>query len=258
MTHRAWRRWLTGLLLCWSLLAGHAASAQDFPKLTGRVVDAANILPPETETQLTAQLAQLEAETTRQFVVATVPDLQGYDIAEYGYRLGDAWGIGQKGENNGIMLIVAPNERRARIEVGPGLEAIVPDVLASRIIRNDMIPRFKADDYPGGIVAGANSVMTLIRLPPGEAAAQARTLAAQQPEKNVRIGDVIFWLFIFFFFILPVVRSMFGKRGRRFGGGPVIIWGPGDWGGGGSSWGGGGGFSGGGGSFGGGGASGGW
>jgi uncharacterized protein len=243
------------------LALSQPALAQEFPKLTGRVVDAANLLTPEIEAQLTAQLEQLEAETTRQFVVATVPDLEGYDISEYGYKLGDAWGIGQRKENNGIILLVAPNERRARIEVGNGLGDVVPDVLASRIIRNEMIPRFKADDYPGGIIAGADSVMKLIRLPPGEAVAQARLVAAQQPKDEVRIGDVIFWLFIFFFFILPMIRSMFGKRGKRYRNGPVVIWGPGDWGGGsggGSSWGGGGGFSGGGGSFGGGGASGGW
>ncbi len=250
--------WLKGLLCGWLLLSGHIAYAQDFPKLTGRVVDAANLLSPETEAQLTAQLEQLETETTRQLVIATVPDLQGYDIAEYGYKLGDAWGIGQKDENNGIVMIVAPNERRARIEVGNGLGDVVPDVLAARIIRNDMTPRFKAGDYPGGIAAGAAAVMQLIRLPAGEAAAQARTLRAQQPKNDGQSSNVIFWLFIFFFFILPMLRSMFGRRGKRFGGGPVIIWGPGDFGGGGGGWGGGGGFSGGGGSFGGGGASGGW
>ena len=129
-------------------------NAQTFPALTGRVVDAANILPPDQEAALTAKLATLESETTRQLVIATVPDLQGYDIAEYGYKLGDNWQIGQKGENNGMILLVAPNERKVRVEVGPGLEAIVPDVLASRIIRNDIIPRFKANDYPGGIAAG--------------------------------------------------------------------------------------------------------
>ncbi len=253
---RFWR----ALLLMIALAAATPSVAQEFPKLTGRVVDAANLLSPEIEAQLTAQLAQLQTETTRQLVIATVPDLQGYDIAEYGYKLGDAWGIGQKGENNGIVLLVAPNERRARIEVGNGLGDVVPDVLAARIIRNDMIPRFKAGDLPGGVVAGADSVVKLIRLPPGEAMAQARLIATQKPEKEAGFGGVIFWLFIFFFFILPMIRSMFGKRGRRFGSGPIVIWGPGDFGGsgGGSSWGGGGGFSGGGGSFGGGGASGGW
>jgi uncharacterized protein len=244
--------------------------AQTFPPLSGRVVDAAGILSPELEAQLTSKLAQLETQTTRQMVVATVPDLQGYDIAEYGYRLGDHWAIGQKGENNGLILIVAPNERKVRIEVGPGLEATVPDVLASRIIRNAIVPKFKAGDYPGGIVAGTDAVIDLIKLPPGEAVQQAKQIQAQRSPSNdgADLGTVIFWLFIFFFVILPVISPLLfgrGKRGRRYGAGPVIIWGGGsDWGGGGSGWGsgggfgGGGGFSGGGGSFGGGGASGGW
>jgi uncharacterized protein len=248
------------------LLVTGPALAQSFPALSGRVVDAANILPPDQEAALTAKLAALEQQTTRQLVVATVPDLEGYDIAEYGYKLGDSWKIGQKGENNGMILLVAPNERRVRIEVGPGLEAIVPDVLASRIIRNEIVPRFKAGDYPGGIEAGTDQLITLIKLPPGEAIKQAR--ASQVRKDGPDIGAILFWLFIFFFIVLPVISPLFfgrGRRGRRFGSGPVVIWGGGgDWGGGGSSWGsgggfgGGGGFSGGGGSFGGGGASGGW
>jgi uncharacterized protein len=254
--------------LCLLLLAVPAL-AQTFPPLTGRVVDAANILSPQQEAELTAKLIALERDTTRQLVVATVPGLQDYDIAEYGYKLGDHWKIGQKGENNGMILLVAPNERRVRIEVGPGLEGIVPDVLASRIIRNHILPRFKAGDYPGGIAAGVDNVIALIKLPPGEAAKQARVSEDRRSSnKGADFGSVIFWLFIFFFFILPMISPLLfgrGRRGRRYGRGPVIIWGGGsDWGSGGSSWGsgggfgGGGGFSGGGGSFGGGGASGGW
>ncbi len=255
--------WACLFIAGWMALLPGLAQAQTFPQLTGRVVDSANILPPETEAQLTSQLAALEQQTTRQMVVATVADLQGYDIAEYGYRLGDNWRIGQKGENNGLILLVAPNERKVRIEVGPGLEGVVPDVLASRIIRTDILPRFKANDYPGGIVAGTNGVIALIKLPPGEASKQAKQLAAQQ-NNSPDIGAIIFWLFIFLFFILPILRAIFGRRrGVRYGAGPVIIWGGGsDWGGGGGGgggWGGGGGgFSGGGGSFGGGGASGSW
>jgi uncharacterized protein len=263
----AFRPWILGLVL---FLWAAPAFAQTFPPLSGRVVDAAGILSPELEAQLTSKLAQLETQTTRQMVVATVPDLQGYDIAEYGYRLGDHWAIGQKGENNGLILIVAPNERKVRIEVGPGLEATVPDVLASRIIRNAIVPKFKTGDYPGGIVAGTDAVIDLIKLPPGEAVQQAKQIQAQRSPSNdgADLGTVIFWLFIFFFVILPVISPLLfgrGKRGRRYGAGPVIIWGGGsDWGSGGSGWGsgggfgGGGGFSGGGGSFGGGGASGGW
>lgn len=264
-----WRAMLGALVVAALFLCAPAAWGQAFPKLTGRVVDAASILAPEQEAALTAKLATLEKETTRQLVIATVPDLGGYDIAEYGYKLGDHWKIGQKGENNGIVLLVAPNERRVRIEVGPGLEAIVPDVLAGRIVRNTILPLFKAGDYPGGIAAGTDQIITLIKLPPGQAAQQAREVQSKRSNSNdgASLGSVIFWLFIFFFFILPMLRGLFGrgKRGRRFGGGPVIIWGGGgDWGGGSGGGGfggggfGGGGFGGGGGSFGGGGASGGW
>ncbi len=261
MTASALRASLVWLLL----LLASAAQAQSFPPLTGRVVDAANILPPDTEAALTAKLATLEAETTRQLVVATLPSLQGYDIAEYGYKLGDNWQIGQKGEKNGIILIVAPNEKKVRIEVGSGLGDIVPDVLASRIIRNQIVPRFKEGDFPGGIVAGTDAIIALIRLPPGEAAAQARQVTRQSQSSGPDIGTIIFFLMFFLFFVLPLLKAIFGrKRGRRFGSGmPVVIWGPGDWGGGGSGWSSGGGgfgdsFSGGGGSFDGGGASGDW
>ena len=252
---------LSIILLCVSGLA----QAQTFPKLTERVVDAANIIPADQEALLIAKLAAVETESSRQFVVATIPDLGGYDIAEYGYKLGDAWGIGQKGERNGIILIVAPNERKVRVEVGYGLEPIVTDALSSMIIRTKILPAFKAGDMPAGISAGADALITQLKLPPEEAAARARQLGAQQAQQSGEESGsaVIFWLFIFLFFILPILWPLlFGRgRGRRYGSAPVVIWGGNDWGGGssgGSNWGDGGGFSGGGGSFGGGGASGSW
>jgi uncharacterized protein len=260
-------RWAQRLVAVWFLLFAVPVWAQTFPALTGRVVDAANILPPDREAALTAKLAALQQQTTRQFVIATIPDLEGNDIADYGYRLGDHWKIGQKGENNGIILLIAPSERKVRVEVGPGLEGIVPDVLSSRIIRGAILPQFKAGDYPAGIEAGADQIIALIKLPPGEVAKQARQ-ASNAKQSGPDLGAILFWIFIFLFFILPMIRGMFGgRRGRRFGSGPVIIWGGGtDWsGGGGGSWGSGGGFggdgggfSGGGGSFGGGGSSGSW
>jgi uncharacterized protein len=267
------------LLLAFLLLTGNAAIAQDFPKLSGRVVDEANLLDPAQEAALTAKLQGLETQSNRQLVVTTLNSLQGYEISDYGYRLGRHWGIGQDGKgesekDNGAILIIAPNERRMRIEVGYGLEPVLTDGLSSSIIRNDITPRFKAGDFPGGINAGVDRIITQLTLPPDEAAKVAAE--AQQRQRSgggdVDIGTILFWLFIFFFFILPVIRPLFfGRkgRGRRYKddgyGGPVIIWGGGsDWGGSsGSSWGsgggfGGGGFSGGGGGFGGGGASGGW
>lgn len=242
------------------------AHAQTFPKLTGRVVDAANLLDPAQEQALTAKLAALEQQSGRQLVVATIPDLQGYEIDQYGYQLGRNWGIGDKQRNDGTLLIVAPNERRVRIENGYGLEGVLTDAVSARIIRNAITPRFKAGDYPGGIIAGVDQIASFITLPPDEAKARAAAIGAEEKKGDDPDGIVpAIWitLFVIFFVVLPLMSRMKGGKRYRGGHGPVVIWGGGDWGGGGggSSWGGGGGgggFSGGGGSFGGGGASGGW
>jgi uncharacterized protein len=255
-------------------LTGQAALAQSFPKLTGRVVDQADLLNPAQEAALTAKLAGLETRTNRQLVVATLDSLEGYEISDYGYRLGRNWALGQDGDgesekDNGAILIVAPNERKMRIEVGYGLEPVLTDGLSSSIIRNDITPAFKAGDFPAGINAGVDRIITQLELPADEAAkVAAEAQQSRGQEEGFPLGAIIFMLFIIFFVVLPIIRSLNGggKRHRRRGyGGPVIIWGGSDWGGGSSggssSWGGGGGFggfSGGGGSFGGGGASGGW
>ena len=263
-----------GLLLAILLvLIGSPAFAQEFPKLTGRVVDQANLLNPAQEAALTAKLEGLETRTNRQLVVATLNSLEGYEISDYGYRLGRQWALGQDGKgesekDNGAILIIAPNERKMRIEVGYGLEPVLTDGLSSSIVRNDITPAFKAGDFPGGINAGVDRIMTQLDLPVDEALKVAA--AAKQNDRQdegIPIGAIIFMLFFIFFVVLPIIRSISGggRKHRRGGVGPVILWGGNDWGGGsgGSSWGGGGGggfggFSGGGGSFGGGGASGGW
>ncbi|PNU06560.1 TPM domain-containing protein [Novosphingobium guangzhouense] len=267
---------LAALLVLVALVSGApGAWAQDFPKLTGRVVDAANIIPDAEEAQLTQKLEALEKQSKRQLVVATVPSLNGYEISDYGYQLGRAWGIGQKDTNNGAILLVAPNERKVRIEVGYGLEGTLTDGLSFLIINNQILPRFKADDYPGGIAAGTDAIIKQLTLPPDEARKIAAEADKAQKERGggVSIGTVIFILFVIFFFVLPIIRSASGGRRGRYGGlNTPIIWFPGGFGGdddddhggwggfggGGGGWGGGGGFSGGGGSFGGGGASGSW
>ena len=251
-----WGACLSCLIL---IFCAAPVSAQTFPALTGRVVDAANLLDPAQEAALDAKLKGLEDQSDRQMVVATVPDLQGYPIEDYGYRLGRAWGLGQADKDNGALLIVAPAERKVRIEVGYGLEPILTDAYSSVIINSVIVPRFKAGDYSGGIVAGTDAVIAQLMLPSGEAIKRG----AVQPDKGSDGSAVIFWLFILFFFILPILWPLFfpGKRGRRLGA-PIIIWGGSsggsNWGGGSSGGFGGGGFGGGGGSFGGGGASGGW
>ena len=265
------------LFLLLLLLVGSPAAAQNFPKLSGRVVDEANLLSPTDEAALTAKLQALEQARSRQLVVATIPDLEGRPIEDYGYQLGRHWGIGQKGANNGAILLVAPTERKVRIEVGYGLEPIITDALSWQIINGDILPRFKANDYPGGIRAGADALIGQLGAPPEVAerkaleAAQRRQAAQSSRSSGGGLPwTLIFWGIVLLFVILPMLRG--GRRGRRYGrrrGGGVFIWGPGFGGGGGGGWGGGGGFgggggggfggfSGGGGSFGGGGASGGW
>ncbi|MES2496710.1 MAG: TPM domain-containing protein [Pseudomonadota bacterium] len=241
--------------------------AQTFPPLTGRVVDGANLLAPAQQAALETTLAQLEQTSGRQMVVATVPSLEDHPIEDYGYRLGRAWGLGDKKANDGLLLLVAPNERKVRIEVGYGLEPIVTDALSSVIINRQILPLFKQGDMAGGIIAGANALIPLLQLPPDQAEKRAQTIVAN--DKKTQDGGfpiaLIFWIVVILFAVGSSVANRFGG-GRRYRGGgvgPIVIWGGGDsWGGGsGGGWGGGGGgggFSGGGGSFGGGGSSGSW
>ncbi|WP_187336711.1 TPM domain-containing protein [Novosphingopyxis iocasae] len=255
------------------------AAAQDFPKLTGRVVDQAGILDDADEVSLTQQLAALELRTGRQVVVATVPSLQGYPIEDFGYQLGRTWGIGSKENNDGVLLLVAPEERQVSIEVGYGLEPVLTDTLASTIVQGVIIPRFRDGDYSGGIQAGVKAIASQLELPPEEA--RKRVAAADAQARKRQEGGFpwagLIWLgFFAFMFIGPLIAGGRGRRSRyRRGAGmsDVILWGilsgmgdsgrhgGGGFGGGGFGGGGGlggGGFSGGGGSFGGGGASGGW
>ncbi|MEJ6009290.1 TPM domain-containing protein [Novosphingobium aquae] len=271
-THRLTR--LAALLLAaLSSLLALPAQAQTFPELTGRVVDGANIIPDDVEARLVQKLDGLEKQSQRQLVVVTLPDLQGYEISDYGYQLGRHWGIGDKERNDGVLLIVAPTERKVRIEVGYGLEPILTDGLSSLIMQNQIVPAFKAGNMPAGIEAGADAIIKQLTLPADEAAKVAQQAQAQPKAEKSNPLAVIFFIFVFFMlFILPaIIRSRSG--GRRYrddsGLGTVVMWsvleglahGSSRGGGGGFSgggFGGGGGFSGGGGSFGGGGSSGSW
>jgi len=241
-----------------------AGPAPKFPELTGRVVDDAHVLSPEVQADLTQKLAGLEQKTSRQLVVVTLPSLQGYEISDYGYQLLRHWGIGQKGLNNGAILIVAPSEHKVRIEVGYGLEPILTDALSSVILQEQVIPKFRTGDVSGGVEAGTDALIQQLSLDTSDAESKAAAAATQtnHVRHHVGIGALIPLIVLFF-----IISSLF--RGRGGGGGmgwilPLMFLsgGRGGWGGGGDDegggWGGGGGFSGGGGSGGGGGASGGW
>ena len=271
VAHRGAAARLGFLALVVALLAfATAALAQPkFPPLTGRVVDDANLLSPAAEQRLSDELAGLEAKTGRQLVVATLPDLQGYEIEEYGYQLGRAWGIGSRERNDGALLIVAPSERKVRIEVGYGLEGVLTDALSSVIIQSAILPKFRAGDMEGGVVAGTEALIQQLALPDEEARANVAKATEQAHARAADRGGggvPLIFVILIAFWILGGVLGAFGRRRRRRGGLwwllPVILSSGGGrrggyWGDGGGGWGGGG-FSGGGGSFGGGGSSGSW
>jgi uncharacterized protein len=245
------------LALC-ALAASPPALAQNltFPSFSNYVVDAANVLPPADEQALVAKLKAFQDTTGKQFAVATVPSLQGTSVEDYGNRLFREWKIGDRTRNDGALLLVAPTERKVRIEVGYGLEGDLTDAVSRLIIENAILPRFKAGDFPGGISRGADDVIAVFS---GQADdyKQRAALADKAGEETpliVTIFMIAFFL-LFLFIMWRAIRGGGGRSARRHG--PWIIGGPG-MGGGGWSGGGGGFGGGGGGSSGGGGASGSW
>ncbi len=250
------KAFLAGLLFALLALPAQttwAQAAPTFPALSGRVVDDAHILSPGTTNDLTQKLAALEAKTSRQLVVVTLPSLQGLEISDYGYQLGRAWGIGQKGMNNGALLIVAPTEHRVRIEVGYGLEPILTDAFSSVVITTQISPQFKKGDFDAGVEAGVAALIQQLSLETSAAEQKAAAAAAQlhQGSQDDNTGAPALVVFLV---ILFIIFRVFGGWGFL----PFLLMGGGRGFGGGGGGFGGGGFSGGGGGFGGGGASGGW
>lgn len=267
-----WPCWLLASLLVLAVVPAYAAqSARDadmppFPALTGPVVDDAHLLPADAFDSLSRKLAAYSQANGAQVVVVTLPTLNGYPIEYYGYQLGRHWGVGQKGKNNGVLLIVDAGERQMRIEVGYGLEGTLTDAQSFLIIHDVITPYFRKGDYAGGITAGTDAILTTLG---------GHFQAVQQEQVRERSGTGFLMFLILVFVFLPLMRAMVGggawaSRGRMGGGwlGWLLLgmlsgggggrrgggWGGGSFGGGGGF----GGFSGGGGSFGGGGASGGW
>ena len=244
------------VLLCFGL----AAFALTFPALTGRVVDQANIIPAETRPALETKLADLEAKSGIQLVVATVTSLEGGEIEPYANELFRFWKLGEKTKNNGVLLLVAPKEHRVRIEVGYGLEGTLTDALSKVIITNAMAPRFKAGDFGDGIVRGVDDIITVLTTDSSEWQQRPSLRLDSQRARGtghaswfplILIIVVIFLLIVssrFRMIMLAILMSR-GSGGGYSGGG---------FSGGGFSGGSSGGFSGGGGSSGGGGASGSW
>ncbi|QUL38229.1 YgcG family protein [Erythrobacter sp. JK5] len=210
------RRLLILVAMLASLLALPLAAQPEFPELTGRVVDNADILSPETEAQLTTQLEAFEAQSQRQLVVVTLPTLQGTDIADYGYQLGREWGLGDAERNDGALLIVAPNEREVRIEVGYGLEGILTDAYSKIIIEQDIVPRFREGDMEGGIVAGTTAIANHLLLPEAEA---IQLMTRQATEASGNSGEPVWVLPLLIvvpllIILVPVVIGTSGSTGR--------------------------------------------
>lgn len=269
-------RLLLALIAMVLALAGTMARAELPARPTGPILDAASIIPDADEAALDRKLRDYNKRTGRAVMVVTVTSLDGEDSASYAVNLGHAWGVGGKETDQGLIFLVAPTERKVRIETGYGLEQYLPDVLASRIIRDQVTPRFKAGDMPGGINAGIDAITVQLDRDPAEAKAIAEAAKAAAVQRSTDgnssgIASAVFWLIM-----LLVLISFFSRRGRRgyrrSGIDPgIILWGISEamhhGRGGGSDWGGFGGGSGGGGSdwggfgggdFGGGGASGDW
>lgn len=207
------------LILSWLLTALALVSAStalaDYPaRPDGPVLDAAQIIPDGDEAALDARLRDYNQRTGRALVVATVPSLDGQTIELYAVKLFEAWGIGGKETDQGLLLLVAPSERKVRFETGYGLHAIFPDVYAARIVRGEITPRFKAGDLPGGINAGISAAITQLDRNPAEAKAIAEAAAAAEAARGrggeVNGGAVVFWIMMILFFML-----MFGRRNRR-------------------------------------------
>jgi len=240
-------------LLLTLLVIQFVPAATAIPPLTGRVNDTADMLSSSQRSTLERMLSGLEETNSSQVVLLTVPDLQGLTIEDYAIRVAESWKIGQKGLDNGVILVVALKERKIRIEVGYGLEPLVTDAKSDYIIRRLMIPRFQEGDYYQGIHDGLERITGIIRrdfdISPEEMEKFRKEKQKKSGKSPIPIGLII---------LIFIIISSIGGKGGRGGGTPFIFFGGGGSGGGSSSGGGFGGFSGGGGSFGGGGASGGW
>jgi uncharacterized protein len=254
-------------LLLLALVSVARAAEPNYPALTGRVVDEAGVLSASTRSGLTEMLAQHERSSAgQQVVVVTLKSLQGLSIEDFGYQLGRHWGIGQKDKNTGALLIVAPTERKVRIEVGYGLEDTLTDALSRTIIERDIVPAFKRGDLNGGVLAGTSAIIRVLGGNPG-AATPAPAAAWNRPEFKSfgPFAGILIGLSPFLFLLFPLLLVLpfiiiIALMARSHGSGSTShgYYSSGGSSSSGSSGGGGGGFSGGGGSFGGGGASGSW
>ncbi len=253
------------VFVAFALLWLAPAFAQTFPALSGRIVDQADVIPADKRAAIEPKLADLETKSGIQLVVATIKSLEGGDIETYANKLFRTWALGEKQKNNGVLLLVAPNDRRVRIEVGYGLEGTLTDALSKVIITNAIAPKFKANDFGGGVERGVDDIITVLTTDASEweKRPDLRLDSGQTAADDFSpIGVGLILLLIVMLIVSPTFRMLFfqivvqilASSGRSSSGGWSSGSSSGGWSSGSSS----GGFSGGGGSSGGGGASGSW
>lgn len=214
--HRTAILWLLALIAFGSTAAWAALP----PRPTGPVADLAAIIPDDQEAQLDARLRAYNKATGRAVIVATVPSLDGQDVARYAQELAQAWDISGKESTEGVLLLVAPTERKLRIHAAIGSQGRLPDGLASRIIRETITPRFKAKDFGGGISAGVDQIITQLDRDPTDAKAVAEAAEAAQADRAASGGGtsvigVIFWIVLVVFLIMVIARSRRRSGGHR-------------------------------------------
>ena len=202
-----------GLLIGWLWLTGVAslpAAALDVPLLSGRIVDQAHALPPAVAERLSADLAAHEANTSNQVAVLIIPSLEGEPLFDFSHRVATAWKLGRKGTDNGVLLLVSIKDRKIRIEVGYGLEGVLTDARSAQIIRNEIVPRFRAGDVPAGVTAGVQAILQTI-----EGTYRAPEHPTATPSSSDAFATAAFAV------ILGVVVGLFFSRAHRVMG-PVV------------------------------------
>ena len=269
-THGSWQHYQVSnsarfriaplLMVALVLCLASVALAFNFPPLTGRVVDQAGIMSAQRRNDLEAKLKDLESKSGIQLVVATVKSLEGSDVETYANELFRNWKLGEAKKNNGVLLLVAPTEHKVRIEVGYGLEGTLTDALSSVIISSAIVPRFKANDFTGGIERGVDGIISVLSGDTADWQPKPSIRAEDSPQLSNGLFSILFLLFVIFvvWSLIHSARSTSSGRYIRRGGGMIFLPTGGSWGSPGGGGGFGGGFSGGGGWSGGGGASGSW
>jgi uncharacterized protein len=217
-------------LVCWTAMWPARVAGASFPASQGYVSDFAGVLDAAGRTELEALLRHTEVQTTAEIAVVTVSSLDGMTVEEYASRLFAAWGIGKKGKDNGVLVLVAPTDRKIRIEVGYGLESVLPDGLAGEVIRTDFLPRFRDGDYRGGIQQGVNHVIGIVQRHEPLSAEERRRLGESSAAD--RPPTLIITPFLGLFIALGAVAVGAGLRtktlfaliwGGTFGGIPLVM-----------------------------------